>query len=167
MVFILDRHIWSQCCCFLSSHPILFKVPAQPYLVFFYDHFLLSFQVAPHWPFSINPFSTAHVAIRTFKTLCLSRSSLPASIWPPDVRCITLSTHFPHHLHMSESMFMPLFFLHSLVSIICCCMLIALAFLGSMLHLSHSCPPSSRFWYKSLCIFFCSYCRIQLASLFL
>ena len=103
--------------------------------------------------FSSNPFSTSQVVIKTFKELCFFRHSLPASIRHPDVRCISPSTHFPHSRYLSESVCMPLFFFHALVSIICFCILIvAHAFSGSMLHLSHSCLPSSMFLYKSLCI---------------
>ena len=99
-----------------------------------------NFSLYQHWLLSCNPVFTAHVVIRTFKTLvCFFRYSFPASIWHPDSRCIAPSTHFPHYRHLSKLMCMLWLLFHTFVSIICSCILIIeLAFLGSILHLSRS-----------------------------
>ena len=84
-VIILDCHIWSLCCYFLSH--LIFKVPAQLYLVILYNRSLLSFDLHQHWPFSRNPFSTAHVVIKTFKTLLCFFQVLIASSKHLTSRC--------------------------------------------------------------------------------
>ena len=60
-VLALDRYIWSPCCCFLSL-PI-FKVPAQLYLVIFYNRSLLRFQLVPAVAFLHQ--SLVHLSITT------------------------------------------------------------------------------------------------------
>ena len=65
---------------------------------------------------------------------------------------------------IGRSVHMSLFFFHSLMSIVCSCILmISLTFLRAMLHVSHSYLPQQGFW--SLCICLCSYSSIRLAPL--
>ena len=145
-------YTWSphlvSCCYYFLSHP-MFRVPAQSHLVIYCNRFLLPFQLAPVMVFFLQSLLHSPCCHQNLQIIAVPLQVLIASKHLTSRSQVHYSYALPAWPTLVRINFMPLFFLHALLSTICSCILIiAFNFLGSTLHLGHSCPLLSRFLYK-------------------